>query len=97
MAPTNPPAATGLLVAEPPPPGHARVIQVLDVAEQARNDDLGRIAYRVTYQRYISPTIPATAVLPDGSPRVTFVSVELQAADEGLVVSQTAHLDPTAP
>jgi hypothetical protein len=95
MAPTNPAAAIGLLVAEPPPAGHARVIEVLDVAEQARHDDLGRIAYQVTYQRYLSPTIPATAALPDGPPRVTFVVVELQAAEEWLVLSQTPYLDPT--
>jgi hypothetical protein len=94
MAPGNPAATTGLLITEPPPAGHSRTIEVLAIVEQARNEDLGRIAYQVTYQRYLSPTIPAAAVLADGAPRATFIVVERQAAGEWLVLLQTAHLDP---
>jgi hypothetical protein len=94
MAPGNPAATTGLLVTEPPPAGHSRTIEVLAIAEQARNDELGRIAYHVTYRRYLSPTIPATAVLADGARRTTFIVVERQAAGKWLVLSHTAHLDP---
>lgn len=95
MASTNPAASTGLLVTEPPPAGHARTVEVRAIDEHARNDDLDRIAYRVTYQRYLSPTIPATSALPDGPSRDTFIVVEHQAAGDWLVVSQTARLDPT--
>jgi hypothetical protein len=94
MAPSHPAATAGLLVSEPPPAGHSRTIEVLAVAEQARNDDLGRIAYKVTYQRHVSPAIPATAALPDGARRTTFIVVELQASGGWLVLSQAAHLDP---
>jgi hypothetical protein len=94
MASGNPAATSGLLVSEPPPPGHSRTIAVIDLAERARNEDLGRVAYRITYERYLSPTIPATAVLPEGGLRSTFVVVERQASGEWLVLSQNTHLDP---
>jgi hypothetical protein len=91
MAPANPAIASGLLVTEPPPPGHARTIEVLSIAEHARNDDSARIAYMITYQRHLSPTIPA---MPEGPARVTYVVVERQAAGDWLVLSQSPELDP---
>jgi hypothetical protein len=95
MAPENPALASGLLVPEPPPAGHSRTIEVLSVTEHARNERLDRIAYRITYQRHLSPTIPATASLPDGPPRVTYVVVARQPAGNWLVLSHTNNLDPT--
>jgi hypothetical protein len=95
MAPENPALATGLLVPEPPPAGHSRIIEVLSVTEHARNERLDRIAYRITYQRHLSPTMPATASAPEGPPRVTYVVVARQPAGNWLVVSHTNSLDPT--
>lgn len=95
MAPENPALASGLLVPEPPPAGHSRTIEVLSVTEHARNERLDRIAYRITYQRHLSPTIPATAGLPEGPPRVTYVVVARQPAGNWLVLSHTNNLDPT--
>lgn len=94
MAPDNPAITSGLLVNEPPPAGHSRTVEVLDVVEQARNEERRRIAYRVTYQRHLSPTIPPTATWPDGEARVSYVVVERQAAGNWLVLSQTHDLDP---
>jgi hypothetical protein len=94
MALANPAIASGLLVTEPPPPGHARTIEVLSIAEHARNDDIARIAYMITYQRHLSPAIPATTTMPEGPARVTYVVVERQAAGDWLVLSQIPELDP---
>jgi hypothetical protein len=94
-APGNPAINSGVLVSEPPPSGHSRTVEVLAVAEVARNNDLGRIAYRVTYQWHLLPPIPATVALPEGAPRATYVVVESQAAGDWLVLSQTHRLDPT--
>lgn len=95
MAPGNPASTTGVLVTELPPDGHSRTVEVVAVTTHSRNDDLGRIAYWVGYQPYLSPTIPATSLSPDGEVRRTFIVVERQATGEWLVLSQTAHLDLT--
>lgn len=95
MAPRNPAVTTGVLITELPPDGYSRTIEVIAVAPHSRNDDLGRNAYWIGYQEYLSPTIPATSTSPDGEPRGTFIVVERQAAGDWLVLSQSADLDPT--
>jgi hypothetical protein len=90
-ASTEPRAPQSLRQTQGGSPGR---FKVLSITEHVHNDDLGRIAYQVTYQRHLSPTIPATATLPEGMPRVTYVVVERQAAGDWLVLSQTHHLDP---
>jgi hypothetical protein len=94
MAPGNPALTTGLLVSDPPSAGHSRTIEVVAIDEHARNGDLDRIAFRITYQRHLSPTIPASTALPDGALRITYVVVERQVAGDWLVLSQSHELDP---
>jgi hypothetical protein len=94
MAPTNPARTTGLLVTDAPPAGRWRVVTVVWVAEHARNDDLGRIAYQVAYQRHLSPTTPSGALVSEGETRATYVVVERQPDGDWLVLSQADQLDP---
>jgi hypothetical protein len=89
----NPTAAAGVLVTDPPPPGSSRTIEVVSATEWARND--GRIAYQVTYQPYLSPTIPAGGErTADGGPRVTYVVVAQEPEGHWLVTLHSASLDP---
>ena len=56
--------------------------------------DWRRIAYQVMYQRHLSPTIPASATVPDGAPQATYVVVERQSEGNWLVALRAAGLDP---
>jgi len=93
MADENPSMVTGVLVTDPPPAGSSRTIEVVSATEWGRND--GRIAYEITYQPYLSPSIPANdEKTAEGAPRVTYVVVAQEPEGHWLVALQSAHLDP---
>jgi len=93
VADENPVSAAGVLVTDPPLPGSSRTIEVVSAVEWARND--GRIAYQLTYQPYLSPTIPAgDERTAEGPPRVTYVVVAQEPEGHWLVTLHSATLDP---
>jgi hypothetical protein len=93
VADENPESETGVLVSDPPPDGSSRIIDVVSVTEWARND--GRIAYQITYQPYLSPSIPASAErAAEGPERVTYVVVAQEPEGHWLVTLHSATLDP---
>jgi hypothetical protein len=93
VADENPVSVSGVLVADPPPAGSSRTIEVVSVTEWARND--GRIAYQITYQPYLSPSIPPTDErTAEGPERVTYVVVAQEPEGHWLVTLHAAELDP---
>jgi hypothetical protein len=93
VADENPESLSGVLVADAPPEGSSRIIEVVSVSEWARNDD--RIAYQITYQPYLSPSIPASDErTTEGPERITYVVVAQEPEGHWLVTLHSAELDP---
>jgi hypothetical protein len=95
MAPENPEARTGVLVADPPPAGSSRTIEILTVTRWSGNEEGDRVAYEIHYQPHLSPTIPAgDETSPEGDPRLAYVVVVRQDDGRWLVAQRAATLDP---
>jgi hypothetical protein len=93
VAEENPSSASGVLVTDAPPAGSSRTIEVVSVSEWARND--ARIAYEITYQPYLSPSIPASDDrTAEGPARVTYVVVAREPEGHWLVTLHSPELDP---